>query len=73
MKRSPDHLRVEGSRQELTGEIRRLAEGWDHLGNGRLAQEAAQAVSELAQGASSVRVGHTVYGVTDDTPTPTIG
>lgn len=54
-----------GTREELVTELRRLAVGWFHLANDRLAEEAQQAVTALGEGASSVRVGHTRYVVTE--------
>ncbi len=55
---------VEGERAELLAELRRMEIGWRHFGNERLAREAAQGAHDLLTGASSVRVGHTVYDVT---------
>lgn len=56
---------TEGTRGELIAELRRLKEGWEHFGNARLANEAGQAIDALTLGASSVRVGHTAYDVTE--------
>lgn len=67
METSPDHLMVEGTREELLAELRRLHEGWDHLGKPRLAAEAAQGIQDLQTGSTSVRVGHTAYDVTHAT------
>jgi hypothetical protein len=61
---------TEGSRDELLAELRRLADGWNHFGNARRAEEARQAIDALTLGASSVRVGHTAYDVTE---TPNTG
>ncbi|MGV9364471.1 hypothetical protein [Amycolatopsis sp. NPDC003731] len=56
---------TEGTQEELLAELRRLKEGWEHFGNDRLASEAGQAIDALTLGASSVRVGHTVFDVTE--------
>jgi hypothetical protein len=56
---------AEGSRDEILVELRRLREGWEHFGNDRLVDEARQAIDAITSGASSVRVGHTTYDVTE--------
>lgn len=56
---------VEGTREELIVELRRLAEGWDHLGKPAKAREAQEGVNALLTGSTSIRVGHTHYDVTE--------
>lgn len=60
----PD-VRHVGSRGELVKLLSRQAEGWHHLANDRLHRQALDAAAEIEAGASSVRVGHAVYEVTD--------
>lgn len=67
MKLSPRDQMVEGTRDELIAEMERQVEGWAHYGNWRLADQAGEAVEDLRSGMKSVRVGMTVYDVTDGT------
>jgi hypothetical protein len=72
MEITSDRLLVEGTRDELLAELRRLEEGWDHLGKPAKAAEARQGYHDLMTGSSSVRVGHTVYDVTETPDTGTL-
>lgn len=58
-----DVLREEGTRAELIAQLRNIAIGC--LGSDQLRDEAVNAAVDLEAGDSSVRVGHTVYQVTD--------
>lgn len=52
-----------GQRDRLVAELRNIADGC--MGSDRLRADAAAGIDRLADGHSSVRVGHTVYEVTD--------
>lgn len=67
----PD-VRHTGRRDELVGLLNEHAEGWHHLANDRLYREALDGAAKLQAGDSSVRVGHTVYEVTDVSPSATV-
>lgn len=56
---------VKARRAELVDQLAQAAEGWEHNGKPTLAGEARRALTLLEGGAWSVRVGHTVYLVTD--------
>lgn len=58
--------RTEGSRAEHVATLNRLAEGFWHLGNDRLADASRAGAERLKTGETSIRVGHTEYIVTDD-------
>ncbi|WP_020669383.1 hypothetical protein [Amycolatopsis nigrescens] len=64
METARERLLVEGSRDELIAELRRLEIGWRHLAKDNKAAEALQGVHDLLTGSTSVRVGHTFYDVT---------
>lgn len=67
MKLSPRDGMVEGTRDELIDEMKRQVEGWAHYENWKLADQASEALEDLRDGCTSVRVGMTVYDVTADT------
>lgn len=54
-----------GGRAELVTELRRAAVGWDHFGKTTLSAEARAGADEIEAGATSVRVGHVEYLVTE--------
>lgn len=56
-----------GTREEVVAALNELAEGWWHLAKDRNALEAHEAAEAVADGQDSVRVGHSVYEVTEDT------
>lgn len=58
-------IQINVTRDEMVAMLTNLAEGWEHLGNDRLARQSAWGATALVEGASSVRVGHTVYVVTE--------
>lgn len=55
----------QGSRSELVSLLRKMAEGWYHLAKDKLSADATAGAYRLASGDASVRVGHTLYEVTD--------
>ncbi|MFI5607765.1 hypothetical protein [Amycolatopsis sp. NPDC051903] len=61
---------VTGTRMELVAELRRLAQGWDHLGKPDLARASEAGADRLLMGEGSVQVGHTRYKVQVTEPTP---
>lgn len=60
-----DDMTRTGPRDELTDELRRMAEGWSHLVKDDLAAASADGADRLEAGDTSVRVGHTSYVVKD--------
>jgi hypothetical protein len=58
---------VTGTRIELLAELRRLAEGWEHLGKPLKVAEALTGITALTSGADTVDVGHSLYKVTEPT------
>lgn len=62
---SHDLPRTTGTRTELVRMLREMAEGWWHLAKDELAEAARDGAERLEAGASSIRVGHTIYTVTD--------
>lgn len=69
---TPDPLTTTGSRAELVAELRRLVEGWWHLGKPRNAEACAEGIDALLNGADSVDVGFSEYRVTEATQRATI-
>jgi len=65
MKTTQGAQMTEGTQDEILAELGRLEEGWRHFGNERLAVEARQALDAVTLGASSVRVGHMTFDVTE--------
>lgn len=56
---------IEGTRVELITALGNLHDGAKHLGNDRLAADAARGVTDLMSGGLSVTVGVTAYDVTE--------
>ena len=56
---------VTGTRVELVAELHRLAAGWEHLGKDKLSAACWNGVGRIEAGDSSIRVGHTLFVVTD--------
>ncbi|WP_405560623.1 hypothetical protein [Streptomyces sp. NBC_01180] len=52
-----------GTREEHLDTLNEMTLGWWHLGKDALSEAASKAVTELENGADSVRVGHTTYVV----------
>jgi hypothetical protein len=63
---SRDLTQVEGTRVELEEELKMARRGWKHFGKDQLSEQAGQALDDLTAGASSTRVGHTEYLVTEE-------
>lgn len=58
--------RETGTRAELVATLRDMSTGWFLRANDELSEAAAAGADQLEDGAFSVKVGHTVYTVTDD-------
>ncbi|WP_458085739.1 hypothetical protein [Streptomyces malaysiensis] len=66
-----DPMHKRGTRDELIADLRDSAEGWHHLCKDALSAAAADAADGLEAGSFSVKVGHTIYTVTDAEEKPT--
>lgn len=60
---TPDPLTTTGSREELIAELRRLVEGWWHLGKPRNAEACAEGIDALLNGEDEIDVGYSTYRV----------
>lgn len=56
-------MRKRGTRAELTGHLSEMSEGWYRLAKDDNSRAAHEGAEQLRSGASSVRVGHTLYEV----------
>lgn len=54
-----------GSRQEIIALLEDATEGWIHFGKPELSSQAREAIKSFEQGSFSVRVGHTIYEISD--------
>lgn len=56
-------MRKRGTRDELASQLDEMSVGWWHLGKDDNSRSAFEGADQLRNGASSVRVGHTLYEV----------
>lgn len=52
-----------GSKREITEQLEELADGADHLGNAKLAEQARHAIDAVNAGSREVQPGHITYVV----------
>ena len=63
---TPQLRRETGTRAELVDTLREMAQGWHFLCKDKLSAAAADAADGLEAGSFCVKVGHTVYTVSDE-------
>ncbi|MEW1550979.1 hypothetical protein [Streptomyces tsukubensis] len=61
-----NHDTFSGTREEVVTELEARATGWHFMASDRKRDRAAEAAESVRDGADSVKVGHTVFAVTDD-------
>lgn len=74
MEETRGHDRVSGTKDEIVAALEEKAEGWRHLASDRKADRALEAAQNVREGSFSVKVGNTIYSVTDaPVPEPRAG
>jgi hypothetical protein len=56
-------MKKTGSKKEITEQLTELADGAEHLGNARLAEQARHAIAAVNAGSREVQPGHILYVV----------
>ncbi|MFG3200327.1 hypothetical protein ACGFYT_29885 [Streptomyces sp. NPDC048208] len=71
MEETRGHDRVSGTRDEIVAALEERAEGWHRMASDRKADRAREAAQSVRDGSFCVKVGNTLYNVTEDAvPTP---
>ncbi len=60
------HDTFSGTKAEVVAELRDRAEGWHHMASDAKRDRALEAAESVEAGSFSVKVGNTIFNVTDD-------
>jgi hypothetical protein len=60
------HEEYSGTKAEVIAELEDRAKGWHHMASDRKAERAREAAQSVRDGSFSVKVGNTIFTVTDD-------